>query len=103
MLNSPVSQIVQGKSGVVVYSDEPAVTAKQVIVAIPPTLTARIQYDPVMPYARDQLVQRYPQGTLTKVAGQRLVRRLAAGWLARRAVRVRGRRQRAQLQRDVAR
>lgn len=40
----------------------------RVIVAIPPTLTARIQYDPVMPYARDQLVQRYPQGMLTKVA-----------------------------------
>ena len=41
---------------------------KRVIVAIPPTLTARIHYEPGLPYARDQLVQRYPQGTLTKVA-----------------------------------
>jgi monoamine oxidase len=68
VLNSPVSQIVHGKSDVVVHSQELAVTAKQVIVAIPPTLTARLDYDPPMPYARDQLVQRYPQGTLTKVA-----------------------------------
>jgi monoamine oxidase len=68
VLNLPVSRIVHGKSDVVVHSEELAVTAKQVIVAIPPTLTARIQYDPAMPYARDQLVQRYPQGTLTKVA-----------------------------------
>jgi monoamine oxidase len=66
--DSPVSQIAQGKSDVVVYSDALTVTAKQVIVAIPPTLTARIQYNPGLPYARDQLVQRYPQGTLTKVA-----------------------------------
>jgi monoamine oxidase len=68
VLRSPVSQIVRGKSDVVVYSEELAVTAKRVIVAIPPTLTARIQYHPALPYARDQLVQRYPQGTLTKVA-----------------------------------
>jgi monoamine oxidase len=68
VLNSPVNQIVQTGSDIVVYSDQLTVTAKRVIVAIPPTLTARIQYEPAMPYARDQLVQRYPQGTLTKVA-----------------------------------
>ena len=68
VLNSPVSQIVQGRSDVEVHSDQLTVTAKRVIVAIPPTLTARIQYEPGLPYARDQLVQRYPQGTLTKVA-----------------------------------
>ncbi|HTU87520.1 MAG TPA: flavin monoamine oxidase family protein [Solirubrobacteraceae bacterium] len=68
VLNSPVGRIVQGKSDIVVHSAKRTVTAKQVIVAIPPTLTARIQYEPALPYARDQLVQRYPQGTLTKVA-----------------------------------
>lgn len=68
VLNSPVSQIVQNKSDIVVHSSQLTVTAKRVIVAIPPTLTARIQYEPGLPYARDQLVQRYPQGTLTKVA-----------------------------------
>jgi monoamine oxidase len=68
VLGSPVSRIVQNKSDIVVHSAERTVTAKQVIVAIPPTLTARLQYEPGLPYARDQLVQRYPQGTLTKVA-----------------------------------
>lgn len=68
VLNSPVSRIVRNKSDIVVHSSELTVTAKRVIVAIPPTLTARIQYEPGLPYARDQLVQRFPQGTLTKVA-----------------------------------
>jgi monoamine oxidase len=68
VLNSPVSRIVQNKRDIVVHSAERTVTAKQVIVAMPPTLTGRIQYEPGLPYARDQLVQRYPQGTLTKVA-----------------------------------
>jgi monoamine oxidase len=68
VLNSPVSRVVQGKGDIVVHSAQRTVTAKRVIVAIPPTLTARIQYEPGLPYARDQLVQRYPQGTLTKVA-----------------------------------
>jgi monoamine oxidase len=68
VLNSPVSRIVQGRGDIVVYSAQRTVTAKRVIVAIPPTLTARIQYEPGLPYARDQLVQRYPHGTLTKAA-----------------------------------
>jgi monoamine oxidase len=67
-LNSPVRQIVQSKTGVTVHSDQLTVTAKRVIVATPPTLAGRIDHDPVMPFARDQLIQRYPQGTLTKVA-----------------------------------
>ena len=37
------------------------------IVAIPPTLAARIDYHPALPAARDQLTQRLGQGTLTKV------------------------------------
>jgi monoamine oxidase len=68
LLNSPVRQIVQGESSVAVHSDLLTVTAKRVIVATPPTLAGRIDYDPDLPYARDQLIQRYPQGTLTKVA-----------------------------------
>jgi monoamine oxidase len=68
VLSAPVRRIEHGKSSVTVHSDRMTVTAKRVIVAIPPTLTARIHYEPGLPYARDQLVQRYPQGTLTKVA-----------------------------------
>jgi monoamine oxidase len=37
-------------------------------VAVPPALAGRIDYEPALPYQRDQLTQRYFQGTLTKVA-----------------------------------
>src|SRR5206468_7064919 len=56
------------KSGVTVYSDRVTVKAQRVIVALAPALTNRIVYEPQMPPAREQLTQRYPQGTLTKVA-----------------------------------
>ena len=36
--------------------------------AIPPALAARIDYEPILDFQRDQLMQRYGQGTLTKVA-----------------------------------
>jgi monoamine oxidase len=68
LLNTPVRQIVQGNHSVTVHSDHHTVTAKRVIVAVPPVLAGRIHYDPALPPARDQLTQRYPQGTLTKVA-----------------------------------
>jgi monoamine oxidase len=68
LLNAPVRQIIQGKSSATVHSDLLTITAKRVIVATPPTLAGRIDYQPDLPYARDQLIQRYPQGTLTKVA-----------------------------------
>ena len=44
------------------------VDAKRAIVAIPPTLAGRIDYQPELPAVRDQLTQRLPQGTLIKVA-----------------------------------
>jgi monoamine oxidase len=68
LLSSPVRSIVQGKSSVTVHSDRHTITARRVIVAIPPALAGRIHYHPALPFARDQLTQRYPQGTLTKVA-----------------------------------
>ena len=37
------------------------------IVAVPPALAGRIDYEPILPFERDQLTQRYGQGTLTKV------------------------------------
>ncbi len=67
-LSSPVQKIVQDKAGAVVHSGRRTITAKRVIVATAPVLSGRIQYEPALPFARDQLVQRYPQGTLTKVA-----------------------------------
>ena len=67
-LKSPVRRIVQEGKGVRVESDRAIVRAKQVIVALPPALAGRIDYKPKLPTARDQLMQRVPQGALTKVA-----------------------------------
>jgi monoamine oxidase len=67
VLSSPVRKIVQSAGRVRVESDKAAVQAKRAIVAIPPTLAGRIVYDPILPFERDQLTQRLPQGTLTKV------------------------------------
>ncbi len=68
VLDTPVRQITQHGSGVVVRSDRITVQARQAIVAVPPTLAGRIDYEPALPFERDQLTQRYGQGTLTKVA-----------------------------------
>ena len=66
VLNAPVRRIVQSSSGVTVVTDGFSATAQRVIVAIPPTLAGRIDYDPPMPPLRDQLIQHMPQGTLMK-------------------------------------
>jgi monoamine oxidase len=68
VLGSPVRRICQSPHGVTVQSDQLTVRAKRAIVAIPPTLAGRIDYDPILPFERDQLTQRFGQGTLTKVA-----------------------------------
>jgi len=66
-LNAHVRQITQDAKGVKVLLDKGRVSAKQVIVAIPPTLTARIDYEPLLPVLRDQLTQRAPMGSYAKV------------------------------------
>jgi monoamine oxidase len=67
MLRSPVRRIEHGKHNVTVVSDRITVQAKYVVVAVPPTLALRIDFDPIMPAHRDGLIQRLPQGTLIKV------------------------------------
>lgn len=62
-LNSPVRQIRQDDEGVSVDG----VRAGRVIVATPPALAVRIEYDPPLPGWRDQLMQRMPQGAVVKV------------------------------------
>jgi monoamine oxidase len=66
-LNAPVTDIQHDGNRVHVTAGS-AITAdgKQVIVALPPTLTSRIAYDPPLPGHRDQLTQRMPQGSVIK-------------------------------------
>src|SRR2546425_823684 len=66
VLSAPVRRITQSSSGVTVVSDRFNVTGQRVIVAIPPTLAGRIDYQPPLPPLRDQLVQHMPQGSLMK-------------------------------------
>jgi len=66
VLESPVRGITRLDHGVRVDSDRLTVRAKRVIVAVPPTLTAEIEYHPKMHARRVQLLQRYPQGWLIK-------------------------------------
>jgi monoamine oxidase len=68
LLKTPVRRIVQGRSIVRVESPKLIARGKRVILAIPPAMAGRIDYDPIMPADRDQLCQRLGQGHLTKVA-----------------------------------
>ena len=66
LLGHPVRGIDHFDGGVTVHADDCHVTARAVVVAIPPTLTGRIDWRPGLPAQRDQLVQRMPQGTVAK-------------------------------------
>jgi monoamine oxidase len=66
VLDAPVRRISYEPDSVTVHADELEVQARRAIVAIPPTLTCRIAYDPPMPALRDQLTQRIPQGAVIK-------------------------------------
>ena len=67
ILNTPVHRIVQDRHGVTVHSERADVRAKRVIVAVPPVLTGKIRYEPGLPTERVELIERFPQGNLTKV------------------------------------
>jgi monoamine oxidase len=66
LLRRPVHRIVQSRTGVRVEAHGITVRARRAIVAIPPALAGRIDYQPLMPPIRDQLMQRIPQGTQIK-------------------------------------
>ncbi|MGY6020418.1 flavin monoamine oxidase family protein [Streptomyces spinosirectus] len=66
VLSAPVRSIKQSGGTYVVTADGITVTAKKVVVAVPPPLAARISYDPLLPAARDQLSQRLPMGSIGK-------------------------------------
>jgi monoamine oxidase len=65
-LSSPVRRIAQDDGAVVVEAPGTVVQAARAVVAVPPTLAGRIEYDPPLPARRDQLVQHMPQGSVIK-------------------------------------
>ncbi len=66
VLGAPVSRIDHAGRGVTVTSAKGRFTARRVIVAMSPALTARIMIDPAVSALRDQLVQRFPMGSYAK-------------------------------------
>jgi monoamine oxidase len=61
-LAAPVREIRTEPDGVVAGE----VRARRAIVAVPPALASRIEYDPPLPGPRDQLTQRVPMGSVIK-------------------------------------
>jgi len=49
-----------------VSTPDSVITAKRVIVAVPPMMAGRIGYDPPLPGLRDQLTQKAPMGSVIK-------------------------------------
>lgn len=66
LLNAPVKRIEQDDSGVTITSDSGTVRCERVILALPPVLAGRIDYEPAMPASRDMLTQRMPMGSVIK-------------------------------------
>jgi monoamine oxidase len=66
-LDHPVRSVRHDGDGVVVSGPWGEVAARRAVVAIPPTLAGRIDYDPPLPGHRDQLTQRMPAGSVIKV------------------------------------
>lgn len=64
--SAPVRTIDARDGGVRLEGEGLELSARHAIVAVPPTLAARIDYLPALPAARDQLMQRMPEGALTK-------------------------------------
>ncbi|MDG4860743.1 FAD-dependent oxidoreductase [Streptomyces sp. T-3] len=67
LLDAPVRSIAKAGERLTVSADGGvSVSARRVVVAVPPSLAARIEYDPLLPAARDQLSQRLPMGSVGK-------------------------------------
>ncbi len=67
-LSSPVRRIEQSGDRVSVTTrGGETFDADRAIVALPPTLAGRLEYDPILPSWRDQLTQRLPAGSVIKL------------------------------------
>lgn len=64
--NQIARRIEYGDGSVRVRTDTTEFRGERVVVAMPPTLAARIEYDPQLPALREQLTQRLGQGSMIK-------------------------------------
>ena len=67
IMRAPVRRIEQRGALATLHCDRGiTVKARQVIIAMPPALTALIDHDPILPADRAQLTQRFPMGSVIK-------------------------------------
>jgi monoamine oxidase len=66
VLSAPVRTIHQDSSAVTARTDRGDFKARFIIVAVPPTLSGRINFEPALSALRTQLVQRMPMGSVIK-------------------------------------
>ena len=66
-LATPVREIDHDAERVRVLTDDSSITARHVIVALPPGLTAAINWVPALPPWRASLLSRMPMGSVTKL------------------------------------
>ena len=67
IFDAPLRRVTQNGDGIVLAADGVELHAQRAIITIPPPLAARVDYDPVLPARRDQLMQRMPMGSVIKV------------------------------------
>jgi monoamine oxidase len=65
-LGAPVERIAERDGGIVVEAGAVGARAKRAIVAVPPSLRARIEFEPALPPVHEQLSERIVPGRLTK-------------------------------------
>jgi monoamine oxidase len=66
-LGAPVRRITHDSNGVTAEADGGTYRARRLIVAVPPALAGRIEYEPALPALRDGVTQRYPMGATIKI------------------------------------
>jgi monoamine oxidase len=67
LLETPVRSVEQKDDGILLRTDGGMLSAKYGILALPPHLAGRIHFASALPARRDQLMQRMPIGSSTKI------------------------------------
>lgn len=65
-LSEPVHRIDWSNDRVTLFTAGASLSARRVVIAVPPVLAGRITYSPPLPSKRDQLTQRMPHGNVIK-------------------------------------
>jgi monoamine oxidase len=66
MYNSPVKAIIQDGEQISIVTEAATYRARRVVVTVPPILQNRIDFQPLLPAQRAQLIQRIPMGSVWK-------------------------------------